>query len=395
MKKIILTGIIAIIIFLAFSCKSTDAKVQVSQSDDEAGLKSLCADYFKLGCGLTGSSPQNCAINLPKYMELVEKHFSSCTMTNLMKPAYILNQTKSIKNFAEGKNEAGLVFGAIDSTLEWCAQNNVQMRGHTLVWHTQVPDWFFKEGFKNDGELVTRDEMIERLDSFIKQYLDYVQTNYPGLVYCWDVVNEAVDPVDGDKESFFRCRIKNGNEKNLWYYTIGADYPEVAFRIARKYAAPGVSLFYNDYTTVDSTKRELIYKLCKDLKEKGLIDGIGMQAYWDMNYPSLVAIDQTIRRFSELGLEIQLTEWSIPAPSEDAFGFLAQGERYATIFRLLQKLDTQGGGPANITCVSFFGVMDGYPLYQNDTTTTRIFDKNYQPKLAFKSIKNTFLEYYQ
>lgn len=368
---------------------STKKAKKQKKAQTEEGLKDLCKDYFKLGCGITGYSTETCAVNLPEHMEVIKTHFSSCTLTNLMKPSYILNQKESMNNLKNGSQEPVLKFDAIDPTLKWCQENGVQMRGHTLVWHTQTPDWFFTANYKQGSPLVSREIMIQRMDSMIKQYMTYVQENYPGVVYCWDVVNEAVDPKNGDENSYFLCRKVNDKKKNYWYYTIGNDYPEQAFISARKYAAPGVSLFYNDYGTTDSLKRENIYKLCKVLSEKGLIDGIGMQGYWDNKNPSLKTIADTINYYAELGLEIQLTEWSMNADSYDEKGLNQQAERYASIFRLLQKLDSQGGGKANITCVSFFGVMDGYPLYPEDKTTCRIFDKNLEPKPVYYKIKDT------
>ena len=352
-------------------------------------LREICEDNFKIGCGMTGYSAGNSAMNHEEYTELAAFHFSSATSTNLMKPSSILVQSKSIENAKNGDGSPVLDFSNVDPILSWAQENDVNVRGHTLVWHTQAPDWFFKEGYKSDGELVDRETMISRADSFIGQYLTYCQENYPGVVYCWDVVNEAVDPAGGDSESFFRCRTKNGDEKNLWYYTIGSDYPEVAFKIARKYAADGVKLFYNDYSTTDATKRNYIYKLCEDLKSKGLIDGIGMQSYWDLKNPTLLNIRRTLEKYGELGLELQLTEWSIPVNKETEEEFNLQAERYGSIFRLLKKLDTSTGGPLNITCVSSFGLVDHYPYYSNDTNNTRWWDCDYEPKASFYAIADS------
>lgn len=357
-------------------------------------LKDLCSPYFKFGCGISGYNEKSSALNVDRFMELVEEQFSSCTSTNLMKPVYVLNQKQSQKNLKESNGEPGLDFSSINRTLSWCMEHKVPLRGHTLVWHSQTPDWFFKEGYRSEGEYVSRNVMISRLDSFIEQYLTYVQTNYPGTVYCWDVVNEAVDPENGDSSTDFMCRINNSKQPSGWYQTIGKDYPEVAFSIARKYADENVKLFYNDYGTIGKTKRQYIYNLCKSLKEKNLIDGIGMQGYWDVKNPSLQNIEDAINQYSELGLELQLTEWTIPVNSETESGFIQQAERYASVLKLLQKLDTQGGGKANITCVSFFGLQDGFSLNINDTNTSRLYDKDFNPKPVYYSIQDAFKLYY-
>jgi len=359
-------------------------------------LKDLCSDYFKLGAGLYGSALNNCAINSPEYMIVVKKHFNSVTLTNLMKPAYILDQARSKQNAAQGIEDPALSFTNCDATLQWCMENGVQLRGHTLVWHAQTPEWFFKEGFSDNGALVDRETMLYRLESYIRQYLTYVQENYPGVVYCWDVVNEAVEPSSaGDPNSFFYCRTSYDNGKpNLWYQVIGEDYVEMAFTYARKYAAEGVALFYNDYNAYDPVKMENIYKLCEYLNSKGLIDGIGMQGYWGISYPALGTIKNAINKYAELGLEIQITELSIGADNTTREAFEAQGIRYASIMRLLQSLDTASGGKANITAVTFFGLMDGYMLYSNDTNTSRLFDSGLQPKPAFAKIVETFEMFY-
>ena len=304
--------------------------------------------------GLNGSSLENQTLNMPEYMAVVRKHFNSCTMTNLMKSSYILDQKGSQDSAREGDGSPVLSYDTIDPTLEWCQANGMQMRGHTLVWHAQAPDWFFREGYSDKGQYVDRETMLLRMESYIAQLITHVQDNYPGVVYCWDVVNEAVDPDKGDSDSYFLCRTENDGTPNPWYTTIGEDYVEMAFTYARKYAAEDVKLFYNDFNTYQTEKRDAIYALCQSLKEKGLIDGIGMQGYWGVDYPSIGTLENTIRKFAELGLEIHITELSVGVDEENEENFEKQGQRYGAIFMALAALDTDGGGTANITNVTFF-----------------------------------------
>jgi endo-1,4-beta-xylanase len=350
----------------------------------DAILKDLSADYFTFGVGINGSTPDNQCLNNPAYMELSKKQFNSCTMTNLMKSCYILDQFNSQENLINGSEEPALSFFTIDPTLKWCQENGMKMRGHTLVWHTQAPEWFFREGYKDDGEYVSREVMLVRMESYIKQLLTHVQTEYPGVIYCWDVVNEAVDPDSADPESYFKCRTKIENAPNPWYETIGQDYVEMAFTYARKYADSDVKLFYNDYNTFQAPKTEGIYNLAQSLKEKGLIDGIGMQGYWGIDYPPMKDIQTAIEKFAELGLEIQITELSVGVDKETDAMFEKQADKYEEIFNLLCDMDTQGGGPANITNVTVFGLVDHYR--EGDNTNSRLFDRSYMPKPAFGKI---------
>ncbi len=365
-----------------------ESSTEPASDYSNVSLKDLSADYFTFGVGINGSTLENQTLNIPQYMELSKKHFNSCTMTNLMKSGYILDQMGSIENLKNGNEEPALNFMYIDPTLEWCSENGMKMRGHTLVWHTQAPNWFFREGYVDEGDYVDKDTMLLRMESYIRQLLTHVQTEYPGVIYCWDVVNEAVDPESADPDSDFMCRMKLGEEPNPWFETIGNDYVEMAFTYARKYADSDVKLFYNDYNTFQAPKRNSIYTLCSSLKEKGLIDGIGMQGYWGIDYPPINDIKAAIEKFSELGLEIHVTELSVGVDQENEAMFKKQAQKYEDIFNLLCDMDTESGGPANITNVTVFGLVDHYR--DGDTTNSRLFDKDYEPKPAFEKIVEVF-----
>ncbi|WP_029230912.1 endo-1,4-beta-xylanase [Butyrivibrio sp. VCB2006] len=382
---------------VASSESNADAAIEASSEEtsevfvDDVALKDLCADYFTLGVGINGSDLFNQCLNIPQYMELSKKHFNSVTMSNLMKSCYILDQMGSQESLKSGDGMPALNFASIDPTLEWCQENDMKMRGHTLVWHTQAPNWFFREGYTDDGEYVDKDTMLKRMESYIQQLMTHCQDEYPGVIYCWDVVNEAVDPDSADPDSYFKCRTKCGQDPNPWYDTIGEDYVEMAFTYARKYAADDVKLFYNDYNTFQAPKTEGIVALATSLKEKGLIDGIGMQGYWGIKYPSIDEIKTAMTKFADLNLEIQVTELSIGVDKETDAEFEKQAEAYKKVFEMFKEMDTQGGGPANITNVTVFGLVDHYR--EGDKTNTRLFDKDYQPKPAFIKVREVMETY--
>ena len=360
------------------------------KANEDIALKDDCSKYFMLGVGINGSTLENLTTYDDEYMAMVKKHFNSVTLSNLMKSCYILQQ-KASQESADGMPV--LDFTTIDDTLQWCMDNGVKMRGHTLVWHTQAPEWFFREGYKDNGKYVDKETMLARMESYIKQMLEHVQTNYPGVIYCWDVVNEAVDPASGDKDSGFLCRTEFDGGPNPWYETIGPEYVEAAFRFARAYADPDVKLIYNDFNTYETLKRNAIYALCEDLKSKGLIDGIGMQGYWGIDYPNITAITSAISTYARLDLEIQITELSVGVDEETPEEFEKQAKRYRNIFLNLKALDTQAGGNCNITSVTFFGLKDHYT--PGDKTNARLFDKDLNPKPAFDAVMQIFQMLYQ
>jgi endo-1,4-beta-xylanase len=356
-------------------------------------LKDAYQDYFKIGVGLNGSSIATDTVNSRAMTEIIKYHFNSVTYSNLMKPAYFLDQEGSIRNYEDGDPEPAVRFDSALKGLEFCQSTGIRMRGHVLVWHNQTPDWFFRTGYKDDGAYVDKETMLARLESYIRQVLEFTQTQYPGVVYAWDVVNEAVENNPGgyEQESGFNIRTKfHGGQDNPWYKVVGPDYVEKAFEYARKYADPEVKLFYNDYNTFQPTKTQAIFKLVSHLNNKGLIDGIGMQGYMDLNYPGIEGgtdcFKTALLKFAELGLEIQITELSIKANDTSAKAFQRQGERYEAVFKVLTEVDSADGQGANITSVTVFGLMDNYLFYDHDTTNTRLFDGNLQPKPSFYSV---------
>lgn len=359
-------------------------------------LKDIYQDEFMMGVGLNGYNIATDTTNSPVMNELIKYHFNSVTYTNLMKPGYLLDQGGSRNNYNNGSEKPVVNFDPVIQGLDFCQANNIQMRGHTLVWHAQTPDWFFREGYASGGAYVDRETMLFRMESYIRQVLEFIQDNYPGVIYAWDVVNEAITNEQGyyEHETGHQIRTKYGNESapvdNPWYVTVGVDYPEKAFEFAREYADPDVKLFYNDYNTFQPDRTAAIYNLASHLMENDLIDGIGMQGHMGLGYPGIHEgyhnWKTALEKFGELGLEIHITELTVNIDSNDDDPFLKQAKRYAELFRLFTEIDAGSRHGANITSVTIFGLMDNYLLYDNDTQTSRLFDGELQPKPAYDAV---------
>ncbi|OYP07912.1 hypothetical protein CG709_09680 [Lachnotalea glycerini] len=163
---------------------------------------------------------------------------------------------------------------------------------------------------------------------------------------------------------------------SLWMQTVGSDYIEKAFEYARKYTPKGCKLFYNDYNEYETTKSNYIYQILKDLKDKNLVDGMGMQSHWTMDYPSIDMFETAARKYASLGLELQLTELDISQPSNKDSDLQAQANRYKLLMNKVIDLKEEG---INITAVVLWGITDrtswlgGYPL---------LFDEDYKAKPA-------------
>jgi endo-1,4-beta-xylanase len=244
-------------------------------------------------------------------------------------------------------------------------------RAHILFWpfnDRSNMEWLIRGV---DGQPVSRDEAIKRL----REYIHTVMSRYKGRFQYWDVANEVIDPKQPD-----------GIRQGLWKAVIGPDLIEIAFRAARE-ADPGAKLFYNDYHEWQPAKRELIYKLVKGLKDKGLIDGIGLQQHLKGEEPSARELDTTLARFAELGLEMHVTELDIENNPYGRFSEFtpemakAQAKRYREIFDVYKKY------AGKLTAVMIWNVTDNSSWLRNHPTPHEtwplLFDAAGLPKPAF------------
>jgi endo-1,4-beta-xylanase len=317
-------------------------------------LAEIYKDYFRIGVAI----PYKVLIN-PLESKFIIKHFNSITPENEMKPESI--QPK------EGEFD----FTKSDAYIKFAEDNNLTIRGHTLVWHNQTTSWFFID---KDGKQVSKDVLLERLEKHIKTLVG----RYKGKIYAWDVVNEAIDPSQPD-----------GYRRSKWFEIIGPEYIEKAFIWAHE-ADPNAKLFYNDYNTEEVRKRELIYNLVKRLKEKGIpIHGIGIQGHININWPEISEMEKTIQLFSSIpGIEIHVTELDMSVYTQEGIEYknpprdilIRQAYRYKQIFDMLKKYKNV------VTNVTFWGLKDDYSwlsVTRGRMNYPLLFDKNYQAKLSF------------
>ena len=301
-------------------------------------LKTAYEPYFKIGAAISRKNLHTAAD-----MKLLNAQFNSFTCENDMKPMYYLDEESCKSDPDKYELEPALTFEKAKPYLEAAKADGIAMRGHTLVWHNQTPKWFFCQHYNENFPLADRDTMLARLESYIRGVLNFVQTEYPDIIYAWDVVNEAVD--EGD----FR--------KSLWTKTVGNDFVIKAFEYARKYDAEGVDLFYNDYETALEWKRDfIIANILKPLQEKGLVDGMGMQSHLLMDHPKYEDYRTALEMYGALGLKINITELDMhnADPSEESMKALAG--RYAEFFRIY--VDAKKSGKANVTSVTFWNLKD-------------------------------------
>ncbi|MBO4495237.1 MAG: endo-1,4-beta-xylanase, partial [Clostridiales bacterium] len=193
-------------------------------------LKDAFQSRFKMGAAISRMN-----LEIAANTKLLLDQYNSFTVENDMKPMFSLDCDANCKEPEKYNLEPKLCFDFAKPYLDFSKENHIAMRGHTLVWHNQTPKWFFCKNYDETEGLADRETMLARLENYIKGVLNFVQENYPDQIYAWDVVNEAID--------------EGAMRKSPWTETIGEDFVIKAFEFAKKYAAPGVKLFYNDYDT--------------------------------------------------------------------------------------------------------------------------------------------------
>lgn len=356
-----------------------------------------------VGAALNGTSLSTMALNHKGMAGILKKHFNSTVLSNLMKPEHLLDE-QATKNSTDGMPVCK--FDTCDSALKFCQENGIKMRGHTLLWHNQTPEWFFHVDYDVNKDLVDAATMEARMESYIRQVITHCQAGFPGVIYTWDVVNECICVDDNSYVVTsggwkLRSQTKSDNDfahdgyvPNYWYATMGESYVEKAFMYARKYADPGVTLVYNDYNVFMTEKMENIYKMVEELKSKGLIDGIGLQPTVGMRWPELNSDNEgsfktCLETYAKLGVELQVTELgfklTIDPEDIDEEALQKQADRYQEFMQLLVDEDSDNGGPCNITSVTVFGICDDYPLYTDNHQNLYLWDKNCVPKPCFYS----------
>ncbi|MBN1362401.1 MAG: endo-1,4-beta-xylanase, partial [Sedimentisphaerales bacterium] len=332
---------------------------------------------------------------------LVKAQFNQIVNENDLKPALI----------HPNPGPDGYDWGPADAFVQFGLDNNMYIVGHTLVWHSQVPNWFFqgtatetsdaaavetpttpeagrrggRGGFGRrgiTGPLATREELLERM----RDHIHTVVGRYKGKIKVWDVVNEAL--ADGGTETL---------RNSYWTQIIGPDFIAKAFQYAHE-ADPDAILRYNDYGLENPAKRERLKKLIKDLQDQNIpVHAIGTQTHINVS-TTFERMDETLADLASIGLPIHITELDVNAAmrgqrntSGDVAGAAArtqggvvseadqrQAKAYADLFRAIMKHKD------SVKVVTFWGANDavswlgrGRPL---------LFDGSNQPKPAFDAV---------
>ena len=355
------------------SCKNEVKEISNTPSKTTS-LKDAYKSDFLIGAAINRSQIEE-KDKLSK--KLIEREFNTISPENEMKWEQIHPQ------------EDTFYFDVADKYVALGEKNSMHVVGHTLVWHSQLAPWM-----QDVKDSITMTKNIEH-------HINTIVKRYKGRIDTWDVVNEALN-----EDGSFRT--------SNFYNVMGDSFISLAFKLAAE-ADPDAKLVYNDYNLWKPEKRAGVVRLVKNLQAQGIkIDGVGMQAHWSLEGPSLEDIENSILAYAALGVKVSFTElditalpnpWDLdgaaveqsydqyendpkmnPFPEKLSDAAATQlANRYESIFKLFLKHKDK------IDRVTFWGVSDGYSWLNNwpikgRTNHPLLFDRDFNPKKAYDNV---------
>jgi len=287
------------------------------------------------------------------YAGAASRHFSTLTAEWEMKWDPV-QRAPGVYDFAGG-----------DRIADFAEANGMRLKGHALIWHGATPRWV---------DSLSPPELRIAFEDHIRT----VAGHYRRRVYAWDVVNEAID----DSQPGLRSTVFSRG--------LGPDYVAEAFRLARR-ADPEAQLIYNDYGGEGlNRKSNDVYALVKDLRQRGLVDGVGLQMHISAAaFPAVADIRANIQRLADLGLQVNLSEMDVRV-REVAGDSTAKRERQRQVYR-----DVVGACLAVPRCeaVTFWGFTDAHSWIDGffGPDDPLLFDEQYRAKPAFFGVLDALL----
>jgi endo-1,4-beta-xylanase len=250
-------------------------------------------------------------------------------------------------------------FGPGDQVVSFAQSHNMRVRGHNLVWHSQLPGW-------------VSSLPQNQVQGVMESHITTEATHYKGKVYAWDVVNEPFNE-DGTLR------------QDVFYNAMGANYLADAIRTAHA-ADPNAKLYLNDYNIEgENAKSDGMYNLAKSLLSQGVpLGGIGLESHFIVGQvPSSMLAN--MQRFAALGLDVAVTELDdrMPTPASSS-NLQQQANDYSTVVKNCMAVSRCVG-------VTTWGIDDGHSWIPGTFPgygAALMWDANYQPKPAYNAALN-------
>ncbi len=307
--------------------------------------------------GYSGNCVHTYMLRNQSTVNAIKKDSNIVTLGNEFKPDYLLGSRQATlisvsearrlgyyipSNYSESYVPK-IDFSTVDEAMKLCYQNGLKMRGHTLVWHSQTPTWFFRNNYSGNGGFVSQYTMDARLEFYVKSVLEHVYSSqYGQVVVFWDVANEIMHASNSGWEAVY-----GNNKTNATYVKKAFNY---AYEVLEKHnLTNSVKLFYNDYNTYMVVNDEI--KLVNYINQgKKVCAGIGMQSHLSTSYPSVDYYTQALNAFIKAGFEVQITELDIKNKGDQDLN------NYT--YNLFKSINTAKKSGGNISCITWWGPSD-------------------------------------
>jgi endo-1,4-beta-xylanase len=345
-RPMVLSALLAGLLSVTLAGPLTASAGAAPPDPTTASLRQLAAHTgMRVGTAVDTSALANDAA----YRALVASQFDTVTPENVMKWE-VTEPQQGVFDFSQA-----------DTLVAFARAHGQQVRGHTLVWHSQLPAW-----------VTSRDWTKAELRQVLKQHIQTEAGHFRGKIWAWDVVNEAFND-DGTLRD------------TLWLRVLGPGYIADAFRWAHQ-ADPKAILFYNDFNIEGvNAKSDAVYTLLTRLRRQGVpVQAVGAQGHLDTQFPVPGDVLQNLRRFAAAGLDSAITEADVRIPLPvDATESAAQSAGYSAMLQgcLLVR-----------RCLSFtvWGFSDKYqwvPGVFPGEGSAALYDENFQPKPAYDQVR--------
>jgi endo-1,4-beta-xylanase len=292
----------------------------------------------------------NALANDPTYEAAIEREFNTVTPENVMKWETVEPQ-QGVTDFSQG-----------DALVRFARANHQAVRGHTLVWHSQLPAWLTSGTFTP-----------AQLRDILRRHIFEEAGHFRGRIYAWDVVNEAFNE-DGTLR------------QTIWLNALGPGYIADAFRWAHQ-ADPHAKLYYNDYNLESiGPKSDAALALVRQLEARHVpIDGVGFQGHLGIQYPYPDTFGDNLERFAAAGVDVAVTEADVrmilPVTPEK---LATQATYFGDMMRSCVAVPR---------CVTFtlWGFTDKYSwvpgFFEGEGAATPL-DEQFQPKPAYFALRH-------
>jgi endo-1,4-beta-xylanase len=344
--------------------KSLTANFSAQSSDVGGGLRSLAS--FPIGVAVNAGFENNSIINSStssQQQAVVFPNFNQMTAGNIMKMSYLHPQ------------ENTFTFGQADDFVSFAHANGIDVHGHTLIWHADYQVPAFMTNYTGD------------FAAMLKNHVQTIVSHFQGRVVSWDVVNEALAD-DGQPT------VENILRSTVFSQKMGHDFIDQSFINARA-VDPQVDLFYNDYNIeAGGQKTTNLLSLIDGMRSRGVpITGVGFQMHVTIDWPSITAIESSLKAVADRGLKVKISEMDVSMKSAytsfTADAATRQQQRYHDIIAAYLRA-VPAAQRAGITVWGVWDA-DSWINQPGSPDWPLLFDANFQPKPALQGFKDALL----